>query len=144
MRIFLLFVLLSADILTSSEPLTALSKTKSKKMRILLCVNYWIMYYGGASNYCCNRKRKTLSVGRYTIYIRSSASHTMSGHPHLVEIVQTEYCMVTHDSSSHPCWRLDSCVSPGERAHDVMERLEIVANPWYKERMTSCTGRQFL
>ena len=43
-----------------------------------------------------------------------------------------------HDPIYHPLWRLDSCVTA------VMERLEIVANPSKKERMTSWTGRQFL
>ena len=34
--------------------------------------------------------------------------------------------------------------TPEKTAHDVMDRLEIVANPSKKERMTSWTGRQFL
>ena len=33
---------------------------------------------------------------------------------------------------------------PRKTVHDVMERLEIVANPSKKERMKSWTGRQFL
>ena len=49
-----------------------------------------------------------------------------------------------HGSWPHPCWQLESCVPPEKRAHDVMDRLEIVANPSKKERMTSWTGRQFL
>ena len=46
--------------------------------------------------------------------------------------------------STHPRWRLESCVPPEKTAHDVMDGLEIVANPSKKERMTSWTGRQFL
>ena len=45
---------------------------------------------------------------------------------------------------SHPCWRLESCATPRKKAHDVMDRLEIVANPSKKERMTSWTGWKFL
>ena len=34
--------------------------------------------------------------------------------------------------------------TPEKRAHDVIERMEIVANLSEKHRMTSWTGRQFL
>ena len=40
----------------------------------------------------------------------------------------------------HPRWRLESCVPHVKTAHDIMERLQIIANP-SKERVHDVMNR---
>ena len=97
LRVHQIFLIFSADIITLSEPLTSSSKSKSEKMRIFICVNHLVMYYGNAWNRCYERKERKmyLLVGVLCLVIRISwklfkpsiVRFRMTGHRTIISIL---------------------------------------------------------